>query len=460
MKEQAYMEIAACSACQTRIRSKQKPAAAEHIEKGRPLKMWSTDFLGPYTAYQGQSVVVAIDNFLKLGMARVVPGQTAENFIKFLKDQSRIYGIPEFVLSDNGSAFLAEATQKFYEDMGIQGRRSAPGNPQGNGIAEKFVQAIKNKIRQAHGSRKTLDEIVKDAVFAYNTTPHESTGMSPFFMTFHRHPVLPLDWLLVEQREGAARAAAEEGVMERLRGELDASVRLQVRDAKQDQRLHKEGKIDAARVFQIGDRVNLLDEKVADGVSSRLKGPFSIVGMAAANTYILEGPNGVLARGFNVRMLAPYLEPAKDFKVRVDGPHGAPAVAPAPAPVRQINVEVPLQANPAPQAPVAPGQPAQDQRITLRQLRDDPAVPEGVRPAVRAIVDVAQQYIDRFDVLSGNGAPGSRQALVDNWNVYSSSGSREFEQVVTGRMNDENDRVERSKATAEWIRNNFNKFNK
>lgn len=38
-------------------------------------------------------------------------------------------------------------------------------------------------------------------LFCYNTTPHQSTGQSPFIFMFGREPMLPLDFLLGRVRD-------------------------------------------------------------------------------------------------------------------------------------------------------------------------------------------------------------------------------------------------------------------
>jgi transposase InsO family protein len=49
----------------------------------------------------------------------------------------------QFVISDNGAQFIAQACAQFAQAMGFLHVRIAPQRPQTNGIAERFVRTLK-----------------------------------------------------------------------------------------------------------------------------------------------------------------------------------------------------------------------------------------------------------------------------------------------------------------------------
>ena len=78
--------------------------------------------------------------------------------------------------------------------MGITNRYSTPAYPQGNGQAEAVNKAIVNELK------KRLDDAkgkwVKElphVLWTHRTTPHKSTGETPFSMTYGAEVVIPLE---------------------------------------------------------------------------------------------------------------------------------------------------------------------------------------------------------------------------------------------------------------------------
>jgi hypothetical protein len=64
----------------------------------------------------------------------------------------------------------------------------------GNGITERFNQTLISMLGTLEPSMKTSwHQHVPAMTHAYNSTPHSSTGLSPFYLMFGRQPRLPID---------------------------------------------------------------------------------------------------------------------------------------------------------------------------------------------------------------------------------------------------------------------------
>jgi len=55
-------------------------------------------------------------------------------------------GIPDFIRSDNGSEFIANAVKKFIKDVGAKTMYINPGCPWENPYIERFNGTLKNEL--------------------------------------------------------------------------------------------------------------------------------------------------------------------------------------------------------------------------------------------------------------------------------------------------------------------------
>ena len=102
------------------------------------------------------------------------------------------FGRPVEVTTDNGSEYKAEF-HRLCQDLGIEHRTITAGHPEANGLAERIVQVMKKALRKyvlAHGVGNWPSQL-PTIEFGYRTTPQRSTGFSPYFLVYGRHPVYP-----------------------------------------------------------------------------------------------------------------------------------------------------------------------------------------------------------------------------------------------------------------------------
>jgi len=100
----------------------------------------------PETKSGNKYILVAIDHYSKWCEVKAVADHGMETATRFLEDEIICrYGVPKFMLTDNGGEWAAEF-DVMCRDYAIQHQRTAPEWPQCNGMAERMIKTIKHGI--------------------------------------------------------------------------------------------------------------------------------------------------------------------------------------------------------------------------------------------------------------------------------------------------------------------------
>ena len=124
----------------------------------------------------GKMFLIVVDSHSKWFEVEMMPSITIEVTIANLRDMFARYGIPQQLVSDNGSQFTLEEFCKFMKANGIKHTLVAPYHPRSNGQAERFVQTFKQFFK-VEDSDSIMQSLVR-FLSSYRTTPN-STGQTP-----------------------------------------------------------------------------------------------------------------------------------------------------------------------------------------------------------------------------------------------------------------------------------------
>ena len=107
------------------------------------------------------------------------------------------YGFPARIHSDQGQKFESKLIKELCEIAKVEKPRTTPYHPMGNGQVKRFNQTLLQMIGTLEDYQKSdWKAHVPTLVHAYNATVSDSTGYSPYFLMFGRHPRLAIDAFL------------------------------------------------------------------------------------------------------------------------------------------------------------------------------------------------------------------------------------------------------------------------
>ena len=131
-----------CGKCQE-VRSS-PPVAPLHPWKW-PWARLHVDFARPF---QGKYILVSIDAHSKWIEAVCTSTTSSSAVIEELRTLFAKFGLPESIVSDNGSCFVSEEFKSFLKRNGIKHTTSEPYHPATNGLAERAMQVVKRGLKK------------------------------------------------------------------------------------------------------------------------------------------------------------------------------------------------------------------------------------------------------------------------------------------------------------------------
>ena len=127
--------IQACEACQFHAKQIHQPALGlQTIPLLWPFAVWGLDILGHFPTVQGgyRYLFVAIDKFTKWPEVEATRTITAGAAVKFIRGLVCRFGVPNRIITDNGSQFTSGIFRAYCQKMGIMLCFASVAHPQSN----------------------------------------------------------------------------------------------------------------------------------------------------------------------------------------------------------------------------------------------------------------------------------------------------------------------------------------
>nr|XP_055073117.1 uncharacterized protein K02A2.6-like [Misgurnus anguillicaudatus] len=181
-----------CESCQMEQKTPRQVPLHPWEFPGQSWKRLHIDFAGPF---QGHTFMILVDAYSKWLEVFKMPSLTSQATITRLRRLFAAYGLPEHIVTDNGTQFTSVDFKNFMQLNGILHSTSAPGHPATNGLAERYVQTFKNGMKKLAHLTMDLEDKISLFLMQYRTTPNCTTGQSPADLFLNRHVRTRLDFV-------------------------------------------------------------------------------------------------------------------------------------------------------------------------------------------------------------------------------------------------------------------------
>lgn len=186
-----------CKLCQSNkaLRKINKAPMQITSTSTRPFERIGLDLVGPLpeAGIQHLKYILTLqDDLTKFSIAYPIANATAEDSCECLIHFISLFGIPKFILTDQGTNFTAELFKRTCEFLKIKQIWASPYHPQTQGALERSHSTLKEYLKSFVNENQTnWHKFVYTAMLTYNSTIHTTTQFTPFELIFGHKPYIP-----------------------------------------------------------------------------------------------------------------------------------------------------------------------------------------------------------------------------------------------------------------------------
>ena len=195
--------VSTCEACSKHGKSMPKVMDHPWVRSTKPMQRVHIDYAGEF---QGNHWLLIVDSYSKWPeVIKLGHNTTAEATIKALRKSFCSSGIPNIVVSDNGTQFTSDKFENFMKSNRIKHILCPTYSPKSNGLVERFVQTFKAAMKKMKETSSDIDKNLANFLLAYRNTPHSLTKQPPSVLYTGRtlrsnmHQLRPSDQTVTDQ---------------------------------------------------------------------------------------------------------------------------------------------------------------------------------------------------------------------------------------------------------------------
>ena len=282
-----------CSVCRSRRSGRAPIVPLRPIPVGGPWECVGVDVLHLPQTRSGKNYLIVFQDYLtKWPEAFPTANQDTLTVARLLVERIvPVHGVPKRLLSDRGGCFLSQIICELYRLLNIQKLNTMAYHPKTDGMVERMNRTLIEMLsKAAHKDPKTWDLYLPYVLFAYRTSPHDSTQMTPFKLMYGREAILPTPELLLppKERNETFLGTYVEEVTDKM-SSIWKLAQQHISKAQAHQKASHDKKAKEPK-FHIGDRVLLYSPRDKTGPLRKLalpnKGPYIITDISDTNVFV------------------------------------------------------------------------------------------------------------------------------------------------------------------------------
>ena len=310
-----------CNVCASKKSpNKTRRAPLQQHQVGMPMERVALDIMGPFPESErgNRYIMVVGDYFTRWMEAYAIPDQKATTVAtEFVNQFVCRFGVPTVLHSDQGRNFESAVFKEMCSVLGIEKTRTTPYNPKSDGLIERFNRTLITIVSMAiepTRRQRDWDEKLPLALFAYRSSPQESTGETPNLLMLGREVHLPIDLSTDLCRDDQELdRGLETDYAENLRDKMRLAherARKNTSDNSRRQKKIYDGKANAPKLT-VGQFVWCYNKARTKGLSPKLQrrwqGPFLIIHQLSDVVYRIQAKNHGKKMVVHADRLKPYL---------------------------------------------------------------------------------------------------------------------------------------------------------
>lgn len=256
-----------------------------------PLQCLHIDHFGPLPESDSamKHILVVVDAFTRFTWLFPTKSTNSKEVIKHLESLINVFGKPEGIVTDRGTAFTSKEFAEFIEPLRIKHRLIAVAAPWANGTVERVNRFLKSSLKKVVDEQQQWKSCLGLVQYVINNTIHASTKTSPSKLLLGYDQRNHSDTEIT--RYVRKLASIDVDLAKEREENRDVAVQL-TKKLKEYNKTYYDKRHKAPSKYNIGDYVLIRDGQIKTGESRKLKanykGPYVIAKILNKNRYVVQ----------------------------------------------------------------------------------------------------------------------------------------------------------------------------